>query len=158
MLLFHGGTEIVEKPLCHVGRQNLDFGQGFYLTDLKEQSLNWAIRHGKLRNKKPIINVYSFDKISILNKFSCLIFDSYNKEWLDFIVKSRNSEKPWKKFDYIEGGIADDRVVDTVVLYSLGLLSATDALQRLAFYSPNNQICILNQNIIDKYLKFEGYE
>ena len=29
---------IVEHPLVSVGRKNLDFGNGFYLTDLEEQA------------------------------------------------------------------------------------------------------------------------
>lgn len=35
----HGATCIVERPLCHAGRPNLDFGQGFYITDLKDQTI-----------------------------------------------------------------------------------------------------------------------
>ncbi len=42
MILYHGGTERIEKPLCDKGRKNLDFGQGFYLTVLKDQAENWA--------------------------------------------------------------------------------------------------------------------
>ena len=32
--VFHGGIEIIEHPLVHVGRDNLDFGKGFYVTDI----------------------------------------------------------------------------------------------------------------------------
>ena len=35
--VYHGATEIIEAPLNHVGRPRLDFGQGFYVTDLKNQ-------------------------------------------------------------------------------------------------------------------------
>lgn len=31
LIVYHGGTEVVEKPVCHHGRPNLDFGQGFYV-------------------------------------------------------------------------------------------------------------------------------
>ncbi|MBQ7575660.1 MAG: DUF3990 domain-containing protein, partial [Bacteroidales bacterium] len=55
----------------------------------------------------------------------------------------------------IEGGIANDRVVDTVNLYSLGLMDEETALSRLSEHQPNNQICILNQEIIEKYLSFK---
>ena len=30
IIVYHGGTEIVEHPNCRIGRRNLDFGQGFY--------------------------------------------------------------------------------------------------------------------------------
>ena len=29
--VYHGGVERIEKPLAKVGRDNLDFGKGFYV-------------------------------------------------------------------------------------------------------------------------------
>lgn len=49
-------------------------------------------------------------------------------------------------------------IIDTVNLYMSGLMSADVALQRLAQHQPNNQICLLNQNITDKYLIYDGTE
>ena len=46
--VYHGGTEIVERPLCHLGREYVDFGQGFYVTDIKAQALTWAERTSRL--------------------------------------------------------------------------------------------------------------
>ncbi len=63
--------------------------------------------------------------------------------------------KPWSDYDIIEGGIANDRVVDTVNLFSLGLMDEETALSRLSEHQPNNQICILNQEVIEKYLSFK---
>lgn len=63
--------------------------------------------------------------------------------------------KPWADYDIIEGGIANDRVVDTVNLFSLGLMDEETALSRLSEHQPNNQICILNQEVIEKYLSFK---
>ncbi len=57
-----------------------------------------------------------------------------------------------KEFDVIEGGVADDRVIDTVENYINGDITAEQALGQLLYKHPNNQICILNQEIIDKYL------
>ena len=62
---------------------------------------------------------------------------------------------PWGGYDIIEGGIANDRVIDTVNLYSLGLMDEDTALSRLAEHQPNNQICILSQEVIEKYLVFK---
>lgn len=44
-------------------------------------------------------------------------FTAYDKDWLDFIVGNRQGKNPAKDYDYIEGGIANDRVIDTVNLY-----------------------------------------
>lgn len=40
--VFHGSIMEVSKPLVALGRPNLDFGQGFYVTDLQQQAERWA--------------------------------------------------------------------------------------------------------------------
>jgi len=42
--LYHGATIPIEHPDCSVGRDNLDFGKGFYMTSLPEQAGRWAVR------------------------------------------------------------------------------------------------------------------
>lgn len=44
MKVFHGSTAIVRDPDVSAGRDHLDFGKGFYLTDLEEQAISWATR------------------------------------------------------------------------------------------------------------------
>ena len=78
------------------------------------------------------------------------------KYWLDFIVGNRQGKNPAKDYDYVEGGIANDRVIDTVNLYIAGFYDTESALQQLAFHKPNNQICILNQELLNKYLEYDG--
>jgi hypothetical protein len=38
--------------------------------------------------------------------------------------------------------------------YAADLITAEEALQRLSYHKPNNQICIINQEIIERYLHF----
>lgn len=156
--VYHGGTECVKAPLCHIGRPNLDFGQGFYVTDIKEQACRWAVTMAARRKAAPLINVYQLDRNAILSEARCKIFMAYDMEWLDFIVASRSGRNPAKDYDYIEGGIANDRVIDTVNLYMANLIGANMALQRLALHQPNNQICLLNQSLTDNYLMYERTE
>lgn len=42
--VYHGSTHIIKQPLCHIGRDNLDFGKGFYVTNIKKQAISWATR------------------------------------------------------------------------------------------------------------------
>ena len=155
MILYHGATVQVEHPICDFGRPNLDFGQGFYLTDLQEQAEEWAARQADSRKESGVLNVYEFDRESAFKEYRYLLFPAYDRSWLHFIVSSRNGLKPWAVYDIIEGGIANDRVIDTVNLFSLGLMDEETALSRLSEHQPNNQICILNQEVIDKYLFFK---
>lgn len=106
----------------------------------------------------PVVNKYALNRDAVLKEFRCRIFPEYNGEWLDFIVASRIGQKPWLPYDYIEGGVADDRVIDTINLYMSDLISRDKALERLSEHHPNTQICLLSQDLIDKYLDFHGTE
>ena len=155
--VFHGATRIVDSPLCHIGRDNLDFGKGFYITDIRKQAISWATRVVNI-GLPQWLNVYELDENYIKQNARCKVFTAYDEEWLDFIIKSRDGKKPWRKYDYVEGGIANDRVIDTVNLYMTGFYDAESALQQLIFHKPNNQICLLNQDFINKYLVYNGTE
>ncbi|MDE6855147.1 MAG: DUF3990 domain-containing protein [Muribaculaceae bacterium] len=152
--VYHAGTEIVENPDCSRGRTNLDFGQGFYITDIYDQAYNFAHSKSKERKRPPLINVYLLDKKAFLETANYLIFDKYDEHWLEFIVECRSGGDIWKEYDYIEGGIADDRVIDTVNMYIQGFISRDRALKNLRYLKPNNQICILNQKMLERHLKF----
>ena len=156
MIVYHGGTDKVEHPKVEVSRENLDFGKGFYITDIKQQAEEWAKRISDRRRLPWVINAYSLNIDSVLSNFRCKIFRDYNGEWLDFIVESRLGNKPWLKYDYIDSGVANDRVIDTINLYMADLMTRDVAIGRLAEHRPNNQMCILNQEIIDKYLEYNG--
>lgn len=54
----------------------------------------------------------------------------------------------------MEGGVANDRVIDTVEDYEKGIITAEQALGQLRYKNVNHQICILNQQVIDRYLTF----
>lgn len=152
--LYHAGTQRIEHPLANVGRSNLDFGQGFYLTNFFEQAQRWAVRISRQRLEPGIINVYEMDLEKVSACFRYLCFKQYDKEWLDFVVDSRLGKMPWKGYDIIEGGVANDRVIDTVEGYMAGTIDEEHALRQLAQHTPNNQICLLNQQLIDDHLSF----
>ena len=158
LIVYHGGTEEVKTPICKFGRPNLDFGQGFYVTELRNQAVSWALQMADRRKQPPVLNVYYLDRDAVLSEFRCKIFHAYDEDWLGFIVASRKGENVAAKYDYIEGGVANDRVVDTVNLYMAGLMDLNTALARLSEHQPNNQMCLLNQTIVDKYLIFNGTE
>lgn len=156
--VYHGGTEQIENPICKFGRKSLDFGQGFYVTDILEQAITWGENIALARNKAVVVNRYKLNRGEILNNYRCKIFQSYDKEWLEFIVGNRTGQNTAAEFDYVEGGVANDRVIDTINLYISGLMDLNTALGELSKHQPNNQICILNQEIINKHLVFDGTE
>lgn len=154
LTVYHGATEEICSSICAFGRPRLDFGKGFYVTDLKEQAVRWAQTLADKRGSQPFLNVYHLNREAFLAECRYKIFTSYDAEWLEFIVANRQGKNLAAAYDYIEGGIANDRVIDTINLYIQGLIDSQTALQQLAFYKPNNQICLLNQELTDKYLCF----
>ncbi len=154
--LYHGSNVMVEHPLVNLGRKDLDFGPGFYLTPLYDQAAQWAVRVKTIRRtQQAIVNAYAFTPPQ---KCKAKRFDSYDKDWLDFIVDSRSGKQPWKGYDIIEGGVADDRVIDSVEAYINGYANVELTLRQLKYHKPNYQICVLNQEIVDSCLQFLSYE
>ena len=56
------------------------------------------------------------------------------------------------------GGVANDKVFNTVELYFDGLIVKSEAINRLRYEKPNMQICLRTENAIENYLHFEGSE
>lgn len=142
-------------PLTGVGRRELDFGPGFYVSLLREQAERWAKRVCVVRAADtPTISTYEFDESAMSNGIRVLQLEHYDQEWLDFIVRSRRGEEPWKDYDIIAGGVANDQVIDTVEDYFANRITAEQAIGQLRFAQPTHQICIRSQAIVDKYLRF----
>lgn len=154
MKVYHGSTFRVDSPLASVCRDNLDFGKGFYVTDLREQAVNWAQRVAAINNMAAYLNVYEMDMESVHDNYRVLTFDSYNEDWLDFVISCRRGIPVWKDFDIVEGGIANDRVFNTIELYFSNLIGKDKALKRLSFEYPNRQLCLINQEMIDHNLNY----
>lgn len=63
--LYHGSEQIIESPTFGLGKQNNDFGLGFYCTESEELAKEWAV--SSLHNG--FVNRYSLDTeyLKILN-------------------------------------------------------------------------------------------
>lgn len=154
MILYHGSyTEISVPDLAHT-RNNVDFGPGFYTTPYEDQARKWCSRF-KRRGQEGIISIYAFDDEATLN-LSILRFDTYSEDWLDFILTCRKGNDH-STYDLVIGGVANDRVFNTVELYYDGLIDKREALQRLRYEKPNLQICF-RTNAALAHLHFEGSE
>ena len=154
MILYHGSyVEVVKPDLVH-SRSNVDFGCGFYVTPLREQAVKWCGKF-KRRGREGIISSYVYD-ICRENELKILKFDSYSEEWLDFILNCCR-EKDTTDYDLIVGGVANDRVFNTVELFFDGLIDKTEAINRLRYEKPNLQICFRTEKALS-LLHFEGSE
>ena len=157
MRLFHGSYMEIVCPATVKGRTKVDFGQGFYLTDIQSQAERWAhvvsIRRGP--QFQPVINVFDLnEEVFRDSRYRIKSFREYNMEWLEYVIDCRRGGDMQRLYDLVEGGVANDNVIDTVEDYENGRLTAEQALGQLAYKKVNHQICIRNQQIINQYLSF----
>lgn len=147
----------VNSPLVHVGRPDLDFGNGFYLTHDREQAIDWArTKASRRKDGVAVLNVYRFDEERFLLEggYNKIVFPEYNQQWLDFVAASRRGQYPWQGYDWIEGGVANDSVITTVDAYVDGVMTVERAIDKLVNEKLKHQVCIRKQVIIDNYLTF----
>ena len=155
MIVYHGSFCSVDKPDIFHSRKNVDFGKAFYVTPIFEQAHKWSKRFAD-KGLDGYIYSFEFDE-RIAKQFKIKKFNSYSKEWLDFIVACRR-ELDTTDYDIVIGGVANDKVFNTIELYFQDLISKTEAIKRLKYEKPNLQIAFRNQTAIDKCLVFKGCE
>ncbi len=155
MILYHGSYIEISKPDLIHSRPNVDFGKGFYTTPIYEQAVKWCGKF-KRRGKDGIVSRYEFDESGYEN-LKILRFDDYSEEWLDFILKCRRGNDD-TDYDIVVGGVANDKVFNTVELFFDGLIDKSEAISRLKYEKPNLQICFRSQKALETCLHFEGSE
>jgi len=156
VILYHGSYVSIEKPDISYSRNNVDFGRGFYTTPLREQAISWAARF-KHRKKQSVVSTYELNDVAMRKNASIIEFDVYSEEWLEFIISCRRS-KNIGTFDVVIGGVANDKVFDTIEAFINGFYDKTQAIQRLKYEKPNLQYCFRSQSVIDAYLKYIANE
>jgi len=157
MTLFHGSYLTIEKPDISFSRDNVDFGRGFYTTPNEEQAASWAKRF-KRKYGQSVISSYEIDMDALHETAKILIFEEHNEAWIDFIFTSRQGGKRMENYDIVIGGVANDRVFNTIQLYLDGLIDKAESIKRLRYDKPHLQYCFCNQAIIDEYLRFVSSE
>jgi hypothetical protein len=105
-----------------------------------------------MRTGVAYLNAYDLDE-QAFSRFSVLQFESYSEPWLDFVMSCRNGLDQ-SSYDLVMGGVANDKVFNTIELFCEGLIGKREALNRLMFEKPNCQICIRSQTVIDECLHF----
>lgn len=86
MIIWHGSTKIIEKPMYGFGKTNNDYGIGFYCTESEELAKEWACQ---IPGKDGYANAYTLDTSNL--KTVSLLDSQYTiLNWLALLVKNRN--------------------------------------------------------------------
>lgn len=147
MLVYHGSTQIVEKPEIREAKFNKDFYFGFYCTIMKHQAERWATRFGE----NGYINVYDYvpnDKLNVLK------FETMTEDWLDFIVACRSGHS--HDYDIVEEPMADDTIYNYVQGYIDGKYSRTVFWELAKFKHPTHQISFHTEEALKTLHYVEG--
>lgn len=142
MLLYHGSTMAVRKPIVSRGRGKTDFGKGFYTTTSREQAEKWAqIKRDRMGDEAhAIVSVFELDDAVLNNPaYRTRHFDGATAEWLDFVVGNRRGEVH-HNFDLIMGPVANDKLYATITLYENGILDANSAIEQLNTHQLFDQL------------------
>jgi hypothetical protein len=131
IIVYHGGSQIVETPEIRITRFNKDFYFGFYCTIMRKQAERWATRYGKMG----YVNLYEYCPDESLKM---LKFDKMTEEWLDFIAACRIGKA--HDYDIVEGPMADDTIFNYVQGFIDGKYSRTAFWELAKFKHPTHQI------------------
>jgi len=145
MIVFHGSYTAVNEIDLTKGRSNLDFGKGFYVTNIRSQAEYWAERTGRFHKTNGIVSEFEFYENAFEHfELKVLRFSDYTEQWLDFVVLNRDPLSPIPAHDYdiVEGPVANDDVNDRIDDYLAGLVPKAKFLNELAHHRPTHQICL----------------
>ena len=149
--VYHVSCAEVKNPSVDANGENLGFGKGFYLTNSKVEAEALA---GKAADKS-VINVYEFNYFKTKNVgYRFNEFETYNKEWLKFVVDCRKGKDVTADYDIVIAGGVNDEIADIVADYENNSITEEEAVEQLRYKDVKFQICILNQEIIDFNLEF----
>ena len=154
MKLYHGTN--VDFDVIDLTKSNKykDFGQGFYLTDIRSQAEELAAKKSRLFGGYPVIQEYEFDE-SLLSsaELKVLKFDKPSTEWAEFIFKNRNRDNNFTHdYDIVIGPIANDGVAYLLGRYEEGTLTIEELSDKLDYKKLNSQYFFGTDKSL-KYLK-----
>lgn len=154
MRLYHGTNVDFDRIDVAKSKAYKDFGQGFYLTDIRTQAEEWAKKKTEIFGGTPVLQEYEFDE-SVLSSsdLNVLVFDIPTEEWATFIHKNRSRKACFRHdYDIVVGPIADDGVAYLIGRYDEGTLTIAELVRQLEYKKLNRQYFFGTENAI-KLLK-----
>lgn len=168
--IYHGSQQIVEIPVCGMGRKNNDFGLGFYCTENINLAKEWAVS----ALNDGFANRYTLDteNLNILN----LNTSEYTiLNWIAVLVEHRlfNIKTPIARrakqylidnfginvnaYDLITGYRADDSYFDFAEAFLNNTITVEQLSRAMRLGKLGEQIVLKSQFAFSK-ISYEGYE
>lgn len=143
MKLYHGSNVSIEQINFAKCKPYKDFGQGFYLTEIKEQANLMAKRTASIYGNEAIVNLFEFDEVAALadTDLSIKKFNEPDEEWALFVManRSRKNEQPTHSFDIVIGPVADDTIATLFRNFDDGIIDLPMLVSGLRYKKISSQ-------------------
>ena len=168
--IYHGSSEIIERPVYGYGKSYNDYGMGFYCTESLEMAKEWGVS----RKRDGIANCYELDdeglKILDLNADDFCIL-----HWLTILLENREFNIPsalaqeakeyliqnfhvdYERYDLIQGYRADDSYFSFAQDFINGTISYRQLNRAMHLGKLGLQIVLKSKKAFER-LCFKGYE
>lgn len=168
--LYHGSTNIIEKPVYGYGKTYNDYGLGFYCTDSLEMAKEWGVS----KDQDGFANCYELDctglqVLDLNGKQFCIL------HWLAVLLQNREFDVPsglaldaknyllknfaidYKEFDAIVGYRADDSYFSFAQDFINGTISYRQLNNAMHLGRLGQQFVLKSRRAFDR-IRFTGYE
>lgn len=157
--LYHGSNITINHIDLSLSKPDKDFGRGFYLTDIKSQAEDMAVRRYRVMGVgEPVVTSFLFDE-SLLESDALKVktFGEASEEWAEFILSNRHSSRNGFKhnYDIIIGPIADDGVAFQLGRYERGMIDLKTLAEELIYRKLNRQYYFGTEKSIQYLRKYE---
>ena len=169
ILVYHGSDHIIHTPVYLGGRDDNDYGNGFYTTEYEDRAKSWAALNGDPSHS--IVNKYELylDGLNILN-----LTDFGALAWIAEVVSNRGTSQEATEilgkrlvemykvdtslYDIIKGYCADDSYTQVIEAFLLNQINIAE-VERL-FYkgSLGNQIFLKSEKAFSQIKWLESSE
>lgn len=136
MILYHGSNVDIESIDLSRSSVGKDFGCGFYLTANKQQAERMGNRRARLYGGEMVVSSFEFDEKAAREAgMRIKDFESYSKEWADFVLANRKNDTRTQihDFDIVHGPIANDDVGFQIRRLLAGIITIETFLEELKY-------------------------
>ena len=136
MILYHGSNVDIESIDLSRSSVGKDFGCGFYLTANKQQAERMGNRRARLYGGEMVVSSFGFDEKAAREAgMRIKDFESYSKEWADFVLANRKNDTRTQihDFDIVHGPIANDDVGYQIRRLLAGMITIETFLEELKY-------------------------
>ncbi|WP_182440714.1 MULTISPECIES: DUF3990 domain-containing protein [Clostridia] len=165
--VFHGSDHIIRGPEYLGGKEDNDYGNGFYTTEYEERAKSWAALNGNAN--KAIVNSYELDLEGLcildLNEYGVLA-------WIAEVVSNRGMNQEaaaivgrklvemykvnTEEFDIIKGYRADDSYTQVVEAFLTNQINIMEVERMFYKGSLGNQIFLKSEKAFTQ-IRWTGY-